>query len=170
MAGNCINGILARQETIRRGFDMGIMLDTDGFVAEGGTEAVFWVEGDVIKTPPLGRILHSISRLSILQASTIAGFKSVEEEIKPEKFMRADEIFFASTSCKILPVSRIGEQVLENTPGPVSRELTHLLSNICAGKDGRFNNWLFPVRQRDKKLTGQILVKEASCLTGYIFF
>jgi branched-chain amino acid aminotransferase len=145
VAGNYINGMLALQEAIQRGFDMGILLDTDGFVAEAGTEAVFWVEGDVIKTPPLGRILHSISRLSILQAATITGLKAVEEKVRPEKIMKADEIFFASTSCKILPVNRIGDRVLDNTPGPMSQELARLLSNICAGQDERFNDWLFPV-------------------------
>ena len=145
VAANYINSMLARQEAIRRGFDIGILLDTYGFVAEASTEAVFWVEGDVIKTPPLGRILHSISRLSILQASTITGLKSVEEEVKPEKFMKADEIFFASTTCNILPVSRIGDRVLENTPGPVSMELTRIMSDICAGRDERFKDWLFPV-------------------------
>jgi len=146
VAGNYINGMLALQEAIRSGFDIGILLDTDGFVAEASTEAIFWVEGDVIKTPPLGRILHSISRLSILQAATITGLKAVDEEVKPEQFMKADEIFFASTNCKILPVSRIGDRVLENTPGPVSMELAPLLSNICTGKDERFNDWLFPVK------------------------
>jgi len=146
VAGNYINGMLALQEAIHRGFDIGILLDTYGFVAEASTEAVFWVEGDVIKTPPLGRILHSISRLSILQAAKITGLKAVDEEVKPEKFMKADEIFFASASCKVLPVSRIGDRVLENTPGPVSRELAHLMSDICAGKDERFKDWLFPVK------------------------
>lgn len=146
VAGNYINGMLARQEAIRRGFDIGILLDTYGFVAEASTEAVFWVEGDVIKTPPLGRILHSISRLSILQAAKITGLKAVDEKVKPEKFMKADEIVFASASCKVLPVSRIGDRVLENTPGPVSRELARLMSDICAGKDERFKDWLFPVK------------------------
>jgi len=146
VAGNYINGMLARQEAIRRGFDIGILLDTYGFVAEASTEAVFWVEGDVIKTPPLGRILHSISRLSILQAATITGLKAVDENVKPEKFVKANEIFLASTNCKILPVSRIGDRVLENTPGPVSRELARLMSDICTGKDERFKDWLFPVK------------------------
>lgn len=145
VAGNYINGMLARQEAIRRGFDIGILLDTYGFVAEGSIEAIFWVEGDVIKTPPLGRILNSISRLSILQAAKITGLKAVEEEVKPEKFVKADEIFFASTSCKILPVCRIDDRVLENTPGPVSSELARLMANIRAGKDERFKDWLFPV-------------------------
>ena len=145
VAGNYINGMLARQEAIHRGFDIGILLDTYGFVAEGSIEAIFWVEGDVIKTPPLGRILNSISRLSILQAAKITGLKAVEEEVKPEKFVKADEIFFASTSCKILPVCRIDDRVLENTPGPVSSELARLMADICAGKDERFKDWLFPV-------------------------
>jgi len=146
VAGNYINGMLALQDAIRRGFDIGILLDTYGFVAEASTETVFWVEGDVIKTPPLGRILHSISRLSILQAATITGLKAMEEKIKPEKFVKADEIFFASATCRVLPVNRIGDRVLENTPGPVSREVALRMSDICAGKDKRYKDWLIPVK------------------------
>ena len=146
VAGNYINGMLALQEAIHRGFDMGIMLDTDGFVAESSTEAIFWVEGDVIKTPPLGRILHSISRLSILQAATITGLKAVEEQVTPEKIMKANEIFFASTSCKIQPVGRLHDQDFKNAPGPMSRKLANIMSNISTGKDKRFSNWLFPVK------------------------
>jgi branched-chain amino acid aminotransferase len=145
VAGNYINGMLARQEAIQRGFDIGILLDTDGFVAEASTEAAFWVEGDVMKTPPPGRILRSISRLSVLQAAAIIGLKTLEEEVKPEEFIKADELFLASTSCKILPISLIGDRVVENTPGPVSRRLIALFSDICAGKDKRFSNWLFPI-------------------------
>jgi len=146
VAGNYINGMLARQEAISRDFDIGILLDTYGFVAEASTEAVFWVEGDVIKTPPPGRILRSISRLSILQAARITGLKAVDEEVKPEKFMKSDEVFFASATGKVLPVSRIEDRILENTPGPVSRKLARLMSDICAGKDERFKDWLFPVK------------------------
>jgi branched-chain amino acid aminotransferase len=146
VAANYINGMLALQEAIHRGFDIGILLDTYGFVAEASTESVFWVEGNVIKTPPLGRILHSISRLSILQAAAITGLNAVEENVKPEEFMKADELFVASTSCKILPISHIGDRVFENIPGPMSRELKMLFSNIYSGKDERFNNWLFPVQ------------------------
>jgi len=145
VAANYMNGMLARQEAIRRGFDIGILLDTHGFLAEGSTEAVFWVEGDVIKTPPLGRILRSISRLSVLQAANITGLKAVEEAVKPEKFVKADEIFFSSAIYKVLPVGRIDDRVLENAPGPVSKELVRLMADICAGKDERFKDWLFPV-------------------------
>jgi len=145
VAANYINGMLALQEAIHRGFDI-VLLDTYGFVAEASTESVFWVEGNVIKTPPLGRILHSISRLSILQAAAITGLNAVEENVKPEEFMKADELFVASTSCKILPISHIGDRVFENIPGPMSRELKMLFSNIYSGKDERFNNWLFPVQ------------------------
>ena len=147
VAGNYINGMLALQDANRRGFDMGILLDINGFVAESGTESVFWVEGDVIKTPPLGMILQSISRLSILQAAAIIGLKTIEEEVKPDKFMRADEIFFASTSCKILPVNRIDDRVFKNTPGPMSQKLARVMADICTGKDERFTSWLFSVTE-----------------------
>ena len=65
---NYLNGYLARKDAIRRGYDVGIMLGTDGFLAEGSIESVFIVKDGVLKTPPLGRVLSSITRMSILQA------------------------------------------------------------------------------------------------------
>ena len=57
---NYLNGYLVRRDANKRGFDLGIALDTDGFLAEGSIESVFIVKDGVLKTPPLGKILSSI--------------------------------------------------------------------------------------------------------------
>ena len=144
-ASNYLNGMLARQDAYRRGFDVGLMLDIQGFVAEGSIEAVFMVKNGALCTPPLGQILPSVSRQSILDAAEVIGLGVAEQAIKPEELLAADEIFTSATPFKVLPVGRIEDRVLENAPGPVSLKLRQALDEICAGRDERFKSWLQPL-------------------------
>ena len=137
-----LNGYLVRREAIRRGFDLGLMLGTDGFLAEGSIESVFLVKDGILKTPPLGRILSSITRMSILQAAPAFGIPVSEEAILPEEVFSADEIFVSHTGIKVLPVARFEDRLLE-APGPVTRQVTSLMENILNFSDERFRDWFF---------------------------
>ncbi len=143
---NYLNGMLARQEALRRGFDIGLMLDTHGFLAEGSIEAVFMVKDGVLVTPPLGRILPSISRRSVLEAARASGQETMEKAIRPEELLAADEIFTSATPFKVLPVGRIEDRVLEDAPGPVTSRMAELMNTICGGTDERFKDWLHPLQ------------------------
>ncbi len=84
---NYLNGYLARKDANSRGFDVGLMVGTDGFLAEGSIESVFLVKDGVIKTPPLGRVLSSITRKSILQAAAMNGIPTSEDSILPGELL-----------------------------------------------------------------------------------
>jgi branched-chain amino acid aminotransferase len=146
-AANYLNGMMAKEEARKRGFDEAIMLDTQGFVAEGGTESVFLVKGGRLMTPALGTVLASISRKSVLEIAKAFHVESAEERLRPELFFSADEIFFSGTPAKVLPVRKIEERMLEKVPGPVTQKLFATMRDIVAGKDERFRAWLFPVAQ-----------------------
>ncbi len=137
---NYLNGYLARRDANNRGFDTGIMLGTDGFLAEGGTEAVFIVKDGELKTPPLGRVLSSISRKSILEAAPVLGVPVSETMITKEEVINADEIFTAHSGTKVHPVSRFEERDLD-APGPVTMQLVSFFEQILHLKDDRFNHW-----------------------------
>jgi branched-chain amino acid aminotransferase len=143
-AANYLNGMMARAEARKRGFDHAIMLDTQGFIAEGGTESIFLVKEGVLMTPGLGTVLQSISRKSLLEVAPILGLQTREGRIKPDLLFEAEEIFFSGTPAKALSVRRIEERALESVPGPVCRKLTDVMAEIVAGRDERFKNWLFP--------------------------
>jgi len=144
-AANYLNGMMARAEARARGYDNVIMLDTQGFVAEGGTESVFMVEDGALLTPCAGTVLLSITRHSLLQAAEVLGLDARETRIHPDRFLQADEILFSGTPNKVLPVRRIEERDVKGTPGPVTRTLSSLMTEITAGRDERFRDWLFPV-------------------------
>jgi branched-chain amino acid aminotransferase len=145
VAANYLNGIMAKEEARKRGFEEAVMLDTQGFIAEGGTESIFLVKDGRLMTPALGTVLKSISRKSVLEVARVKGIETFEGRLPPGLFFTAEEIFFSGTPMKVLPVRQLEERVIEKVPGPVTKELFDAMSHIVSGKDERFKAWLFPV-------------------------
>jgi len=146
VAANYLNGMMARQDAQQRGFDLGVMLDTMGFLAESSVESVFMVKDGVVMTSPLGLVLSSISRRSILEAGPFKGVKVAEKPIRKEEFLEADEIFISSTSRRVWPVHRIEDRNLGEVPGPVSSKLSAIMDSIQTGRDEQFRHWLYPIQ------------------------
>ena len=142
---NYLNSMLARKDAFNRGFDLGVMLTTDGYVAEGSIESIFIVKDGVLKTPSLGNIISSVTRISILEAASVIGINSSEEQITLKELMEADEMFFCSTGIKVRPVKKIEDRLFDEVPGPVSTRISKLIDDICNYRDDRFKEWLQPV-------------------------
>ena len=145
VAANYLNGMVARLEAQTRGFESVIMLDADGFIAEGSTESVFLAKGGVLMTPSLGSVLRSITRESVLEVAGVIGVEISEGKFHSDHLDETDEIFFSSTGIKVQPVRRIGERVLEGTPGPLTQKVADFFNEIVGGREERFKHWLFPV-------------------------
>ena len=141
---NYLNGYLARKDAVQRGFDIGILLSTDGFLAEGSIESVFIVKDGMVKTPPLGRVLSSITRMSILQAAPVIGIPIQETPIAADDLLAADEIFTVHTGIKVEPVKFLENREFQ-VPGQVTKQLMALMDNIIKFKDDRFLNWFQPL-------------------------
>ena len=145
VAANYVNGMVARQESRTKGYDYAIMQDTQGFIAEGGTESLFLVREGVLMTPALGTILHSITRKTLLEVAETMGIETSTGRLNRGALDEAEEIFFSGTSAKLLPVSKVEARILKETPGPVTRKLSARIEEITAGRDSQFKRWLFPV-------------------------
>ena len=142
---NYLNGALSRKDAVERGFDLAIMLTTDGYVAEGAIESIFMVKDGVLKTPPLGNILQSVTRRSILEAAPAIGLETSEEQITPEELMAADELFSCHTGIKVIPVKKIEGRIFDEAPGPVTAKISKLMKDICEFRDDRFKDWFQPL-------------------------
>ncbi len=142
---NYLNGMLSRRDAAERGFDLAIMLTTDGYVAEGAIESIFMVKDGIVKTPPLGNILQSVTRMSILEATPRIGLEVREEQITPQELLSADEIFFCHTGIKVIPVKRIEGRELSPVPGPVTSKIAGLMDDICQFRNDKFRHWLEPL-------------------------
>jgi len=141
---NYLNGYLARKDAASRGFNVGIMLGTDGFLAEGSIESVFIVKDGVLKTPAAGRILSSITRMSILEAAPKIGIPVMESAVSAEELYAADEMFTAHTGIKVSPINRFESRQLQ-APGPVTQAVMELMEAILHFKDDRFMDWFQPL-------------------------
>ncbi len=139
---NYLNGMLARKSAKQRGYDVGIFLTTDGYVAEGSIESLFMVKNGILKTPKLGNVLRSITRMSILELAPKLGIEVEETNIMPQELLAADEIFLSHTGIKVGPVDRIEERVLSPVPGKITKKLQQTLNDIVTLKDERFKDWI----------------------------
>jgi branched-chain amino acid aminotransferase len=144
-AANYLNGMIARQDVQKRGLDDAIMLDTQGFIAEGATESVFLVKDGKLLTPCLGTVLDSITRRSILQVARHLGIETFEGRLRPALLFEADEVFFANTPFKEIPIRRIEDRRMSAIPGPMQRKLWNVLQKIATGQEPDFADWLYRV-------------------------
>jgi branched-chain amino acid aminotransferase len=141
-AANYLNGMVARLQARQRGFDYALLLDSQGFIAEGGTESVFLVQNGRLMTPALGTVLDGITRRSLLEMARSLKIEAWEGRLPADVLYEADEIFLSGTPAKLLPVRQVENRNLKDVPGPVTRRLLSLMEAIVAGRDGRFASWL----------------------------
>jgi branched-chain amino acid aminotransferase len=143
---NYANSLLAKREALKDGYDEAMLLDTDGYVAEGSGENVFMVRKGVIKTPALTSILEGITRDTIMQLAAERGMRLVEERFTRDELYIADEAFFSGTAAELTPIREVDNRTIgTGKPGPVTKELQAAFFDIVHGRDSRHADWLTPV-------------------------
>jgi branched-chain amino acid aminotransferase len=143
---NYANSLLAKREVLKDGYDEAILLDTDGYVAEGSGENVFIIRKSIIKTPPLTAILEGITRDTIMLLAAERGMRLVEERFTRDGLYLADEAFFSGTAAEITPIREVDNRTIgSGKPGPVTKELQAAFFDVVHGRDSRHADWLTPV-------------------------
>ncbi|HEX9020929.1 MAG TPA: branched-chain amino acid transaminase [Nitrospirota bacterium] len=146
---NYANSLLAKREALNDGYDEAMLLDTDGYVAEGSGENVFMVRKGVIKTPPLTSILEGITRDTVIQLAAERGMRLVEERFTRDELYIADEAFFTGTAAELTPIREVDNRTIgKGRPGTVTQELQSAFFDIVHGRDSRHANWLTPVHAK----------------------
>ncbi len=146
---NYANSLLAKREALKNGYDEALLLDTDGYVAEGSGENVFMVRKGVIKTPPLTSILEGITRDTVMQLAADRGLRIVEERFTRDELYIADEAFFTGTAAEITPIREVDDRTIgTGKPGPVTKQLQSVFFDIVHGRDKRHAGWLTPIEAR----------------------
>ena len=125
---NLLNNILGSFQAQNKGAEEGIMLNRDGYVAEGTMSNLFVVRRGRVQTPPLDvGILPGITRGFVLELAQEAGLAVKEARFRPDQLVSADEAFLTGTTKGILPVIRVdGQAIGDGRPGPITRQLIHL--------------------------------------------
>ncbi len=144
ITGQYVNSILAKREAMASGYDEGIMLDTQGYVAEGTGENIFMVRDGVILTPPTSSpILPGITRDTVITVAREMDLKVREELFTRDLLYLADEVFFTGTAAEITPVREIDDRVVgAGRPGPVTQRLQKAYFKVVHGEDERHLRWL----------------------------
>jgi branched-chain amino acid aminotransferase len=144
--GNYLNASLVKMDAVLNGYAEGIMLSTNGFLAEGSGENLFLIKGDTIYTAPVGlSILPGITRDAILTLAEERGYTIEEKSIPREALYIADELFFTGTAAEVTPIRSVDKYTIGNgARGPITTELQEAFFDIVhRGNDP--HGWLTPV-------------------------
>lgn len=144
--GNYPNSILAKTEALSCGFDEALLLDTEGYVAEGSGENIFILRDGVLKTPPLDSALDGITRDTVKMLATELGLPIVEQRFPRDEVLIADEAFFTGTAAEITPIRELdGRQIGQGSAGPVTKEIQKRFFDVVNGRNDKYRSWLTPV-------------------------
>jgi len=142
--GNYMNSMMALQEAIANGYDEALLLDTEGFVAEGSGENIFIVSNGVIYTPDLTSALDGITRKTIFKLAEEQGLPPiVEKRITRDEVYTADEAFFTGTAAEVTPIREIDNRAIgDGTRGPITEKLQALYFDVVHGRTREHEDWL----------------------------
>ncbi|WP_339730517.1 branched-chain amino acid transaminase [uncultured Pseudomonas sp.] len=140
--GNYINSMLALQEAISGGADEAMLLDTEGYVAEGSGENIFLVRNGVIYTPEVTSCLNGITRNTILTLAAEHGLQVIEKRITRDEVYIADEAFFTGTAAEVTPIREVdGRQIGAGRRGPITEKLQTAYFDLVTGKTDAHAEW-----------------------------
>lgn len=109
VSGHYINSIMASQEAKDKGYDEALLLDVDGFVAEGPGANIFFEKDGVLHTPQLGSILPGITRATVLEICNELGIGVVERRISPEEIKGVDGAFMCGTAAEVIGIESLDD-------------------------------------------------------------
>jgi branched-chain amino acid aminotransferase len=145
-AGHYVNSILANLEATRDGYDEALLLDTNGFVAEGAGENLFIVRGGQLFEPELVSGLAGITRQTVIELARDLGFSVQPRPMTRDDVYLADEAFFSGTAAEITPIRELdGRMIGSGRRGPVTEKIQALFFDAVNGRAPKYREWLTPV-------------------------
>lgn len=145
--GNYMNSILAHQEAANDGYQESLLLDVDGFVAEGSGENIFIVRNGKLYTPDLTSALEGITRDTIVTLAKELGIEVIEKRITRDEVYTADEAFFTGTAAEVTPIRELDNRAIgTGSRGPMTEKLQTLYFDVVKGKSAKHAHWLTLVK------------------------
>ncbi len=144
--GNYMNSMLALQEALTDGYDEALLLDPEGYVAEGSGENIFIVRNGMLCTPDLTSALDGVTRRTIFTLAEEIGVAVKEKRISRDEVYIADEAFFTGTAAEVTPIRELDNRVIgAGTRGPITERLQKLYFDAVHGRRNEYLEWLTPV-------------------------
>lgn len=141
--GNYMNSTLAVEEATRCGYNEAILLDTEGFVAEGSGENIFIVREGVLYTPNLDSCLEGLTRDTIITLAHDHGIEVIEKRITRDELYISEEVFFTGTAAEVTPIYEVdGRTIGKGVPGEITKKLQTAYLDVVTGKNPKYHHWL----------------------------
>jgi branched-chain amino acid aminotransferase len=145
-SGTYANSILANMEATEHGYDEALLLDVDGFVAEGAGENLFVVKDNKIYEPEIASALIGITRATVHALAAELGYTVVSKRLTRDDIYIADEAFFTGTAAEVTPIRELdGRQIGAGHRGPLTTKIQSLFFDVVNGKVPAHADWLSPV-------------------------
>ena len=133
------NSILANLEATQDGYDEALLLDTEGFVAEGAGENLFIVKDGVIYEPEIASALTGITRASVIALAAELGLEVRTRRLTRDDIYIADEAFFTGTAAEVTPIRELDNRTIgEGRRGPITSKLQAKFFDVV---NARTNTW-----------------------------
>lgn len=141
--GNYVNSMLALNEALHDGYDEALLLDVDGFVAEGSGENVFIVKKGKLYTPELTSALDGITRKTIITLAGLLDIPVIEKRITRDEMYTADEAFFTGTAAEVTPIRELDNRTIgEGGRGEITTRLQAMYFDSVYGRENYGDAWL----------------------------
>lgn len=143
ICGHYVNSIRALRDAQDEYYDEAILLDYQGYVAEGSAENLFVVKDGDLFTPPLGTILQGITRDTVITLAEDNNYQVFERHLTVDDLLKGDEVFLCGTAMEILPVVSIDKHSINNSvPGAITKFVAELYQNVVRGEVEKYHDWL----------------------------
>jgi branched-chain amino acid aminotransferase len=142
-AANYLNSQMAKYEAVENGFEEALMLDENGFIAEGTGECIFVVRDGKLISPPNDNSLESITQLTILELAEDFGIPVERRNITRDEIYIADEVFLTGTAAEVTPVRALDHRVIgEGKRGKMTQRLQAAYFDVVHGRDEKYKQYL----------------------------
>jgi branched-chain amino acid aminotransferase len=145
-AATYANSILANLEATADGYDEAMLLDVDGFVAEGSGENVFIVKNGKLYEPELTSALIGITRDAVIQLAGELGIPVISKRLTRDDVYIADEAFFTGTAAEVTPIRELDRlEIGQGSRGPITEQIQAAFFDIVNGRNPKYAAWLTAV-------------------------
>lgn len=142
-SANYLNSQMAKFEAIEAGYEEALMLDEEGFVAEGTGECFFIVKNGVLITPPNDFSLRSITQDAVLKIAEALNVPISRQRISRDEVYTADEAFFTGTAAEITPINNVDARIIgEGVRGDLTKKLQDAFFDVVYGRNDKFASFL----------------------------
>lgn len=143
VASTYANSILANLEVTQEGYDEALLLDTQGFVAEGAGENLFVIKDGKIFEPEIASALTGITRDSVINVAREFGLEVQSKRLTRDDIYIADEAFFTGTAAEVTPIRELDSRVIgEGKRGPITAKIQARFFDIVNGRASEYDHWL----------------------------